>query len=377
MMRHVTSPVLRRLQDEPLAVPDTARQHLAGCARCQAAGTAIAADAAFAQARLVPGLAPDPGADPGPDLDLDREWALLQDRLREPAARAAVRDPWALPRRLAGLSVRTGTVAAVGALALGVGAAAALTTVYAPTKVAPAPVAPGDLRAIAAISGVSTSELDSLPPSGSRQLAFGSLSWTSSGPPEEVAGLAQAFRMTGLSYAPPRLPAGVGAVAKVTVQPQVTATIRFSAAAGAPVAGSTLVVTGGPGLLAQYGSAGSSGAGGKASPVTFAIGLMQRPTATSTGATAGQLEAFLLSQRSLPAALREEIRLLGTSALPVPIPAGVPVQHVTIGGAPGLLVAVPSGAATGVIWENRSGVVLGVAGATSRQDVLNVARQLG
>ena len=56
-MSHVPVPVLRRMQDEPLAVPDADRRHLAGCARCQDARRAAEADAAFA-ARV---LGPPPG----------------------------------------------------------------------------------------------------------------------------------------------------------------------------------------------------------------------------------------------------------------------------------------------------------------------------
>ena len=53
-MSHVPVPVLRRMQDEPLAVPDADRRHLAGCARCQDARRAAEADAAFAARQLGP-----------------------------------------------------------------------------------------------------------------------------------------------------------------------------------------------------------------------------------------------------------------------------------------------------------------------------------
>jgi hypothetical protein len=107
------------------------------------------------------------------------------------------------------------------------------------------------------------------------------------------------------------------------------------------------------------------------------IAEMQRPVATSTGATASQLEAFLLAQAHLPVGLAQEIRLLGTSALPVPVPAGIAEQRVSVGGASAVLLADPSGAASGVIWEGADGVVHGVAGLLDQEDVLHVARQLG
>lgn len=366
-MRHVASPVLRRLHDEPLAVSDTQRQHLAGCPRCQAGSSQIAADADRA-ARLLD----------GPDVltDTDLAWLQLQAQLREPdaTARPAVADPWSLPRRLVSASVGTGTAVAVGVVVVGVAAAAALTTVYAPTKVVPVQVSPGDVRAIAAIADIGAAGgLDGLPPSGSRQLPFGSLSWTSAGKAQKVGSVAQAVAATHLAYTPPAtLPRGVGGLASIMIQPKVTATIHFGSSAGSGVAGSSLVVTGGPAMLMQYGAAvGHSGLR------TLAIGVLQRPVATATGATAGDLENFLLSRPGLPASLVNEIRLLGTDSLPVPVPKGVPSRHVQVDGAPGVLITAPSGTGSGVLWEGRDGIVRGVAGLVGSSEVLSVAHQLG
>jgi hypothetical protein len=364
-MRHVASPVLRRLHDEPLAVSDTERQHLAGCPRCQAGSSQIAADAARA-ARLLD----------GPDVltDTDLAWLQLQAQLGEPGATARpVADPWSLPRRLVSASVGTGTAVAVGVLVVGVAAAAALTTVYAPTKVVPVQVSPGDVRAIAGIADIGAAGgLGGLPPSGSRQLPFGNLSWTSAGQAQKVSSVARAVAATHLAYSPPAaLPRGVGDPASIMVQPKVTATIHFGSGAGSGVAGSSLVVTGGPAIVVQYGSASHSGM------TTLVIGVLQRPVATATGATAGDLENFLLSRPGLPASLVNEIRLLGTDSLPVPVPRGVPSRHVQVDGAPGVLITAPSGAGSGVVWEGRDGIVRGVAGLVGSSDVLNVAHQLG
>ncbi|HEY3982341.1 MAG TPA: hypothetical protein VGM79_34160 [Streptosporangiaceae bacterium] len=371
-MSHVTSPELRRLQDEPLAVPDAARRHLATCARCQASNSQIAQNAALA-ARLLaaPAVAPD---------DTSRAWARLQQREqaseqagRPATRRAAVRVPRPRPR-LAGMSLGTGTIAVAGVLVAGTGAAVALTTVYAPTHVAPVRVSQDDFHAISTIASIGQGQLtDGLPPAGHQQLPFGELSWTA-GKATPVSSVAQARALTGLPLAAPRTrPAGVGAPAGVVVQPKVTVTVNFSASAGAGVAGSTLVITGGPGALVRYGGT----APGRSQVTTMVIAEMQRPVATSTGATAAQLEAFLLARGHLPASLAQEIKLLGTAALPVPVPAGIAEQHVRVGGSAGVLLADPSGAAAGVIWEGRDGVVHGVGGLLDREDVLNVARQLG
>src|ERR1700757_4337921 len=67
-VRHIPDGVLRRLDDEPLAVPDRVSEHLAGCGRCSARRARIADDTEQA-ARLLS----------GPQLvtDTDLAWARL------------------------------------------------------------------------------------------------------------------------------------------------------------------------------------------------------------------------------------------------------------------------------------------------------------
>jgi len=368
-MRHVSSPVLRRLVDEPRAVPDRARRHLAGCDRCQAERTEIADNAAVA-ARLLGGT-PD-------TADVDLEWILLAERLRQPGAarRTVIKNPWRVPRRLAGASIGTSTAVGVAAVAIGVGAAAALTSVYAPTHVAAVRVSQTDAQAIAKLFGLGSDQLPgSLPPSGSTKLAFGQLSWTTAGRARQVSTIAQARALTHLPYsAPATLPAGVGSPSSIAVQPQVTATVTFSQNAGPGIAGSTLEITGGPGILVQYG-----GRSGLAGLPALAIAVMDRPTASSTGATASQLETFLLSRPGMPSGLAQELRLLGNpgTTLPVPVPSGMLAQQLKIGGASAVLLTEPADAASGVIWESQDGVVHGVGGLLDSKDVLSVARQIG
>ena len=191
-MHHVPSPVLRRLVDEPLAVPDLARRHIAGCGRCRAESTEIAADAALA-ARVL-------GA-PSEVADIDLEWILLQDRLTRPAAakRPVMSRPGRMPRRLANISVGAGTAVVAGVLATGAAAAAVLTTVYAPTQVAPVRISANDLQAIESITGIG--RLSGGPqPSGSTRLAFGDLTWTTAGRAQQVSSLASASAMTHLTF---------------------------------------------------------------------------------------------------------------------------------------------------------------------------------
>ena len=368
-MRHVPSPVLRRLVDEPMAVPDRDRRHLAGCDRCQDESAEIAGDAALATRLL--GAPPDVA-------DVDLEWIMFQERLREAdaPARPVARAPRRVPRRLANVSLGTGTAVAAGVIAVGVGAAAALNSVYAPTHVAPVTVSPADLAAVENIAGLSGAQLSGgLPLSGSRQLTFGEVSWTSAGRPQQVSSIARARALTHLAFsAPATLPAGVGPASGIAVAAQVTATVRFNASAGPAIAGAALEITVGPAIVVQYGSrTGQDGL------TTLAIGVMARPVASSTGATASQLEAFLLSRPGLPPGLAQELRMLGSpgTTLPVPVPSGMSAQQLKIGGAPAVLITAPSGVASGVVWETRDGVVHGVGGLLDSGDVLSVARQIG
>ena len=281
-----------------------------------------------------------------------------------------------MPRRLANISVGAGTAVVAGVLATGAAAAAVLTTVYAPTQVAPVRISANDLQAIESITGIGG--LSGGPqPSGSTQLAFGDLTWTTAGRAQQVSSLASASAMTHLTFpTPATLPSGVGAISRIEVEPQVTATMRFSQSAGPAVAGSTLEITVGPAIAVQYG--GTSGHSGL---ITLAIAATRRPVASIGGgeraASASQLEAFLLSRPGVPAGLAQELRLLGSTTLPVPVPSGMSELLEHVGGAPAVLVTDPDGFASGVIWESRDGVVHAVGGLLDREDVLSVADQIG
>jgi hypothetical protein len=190
-----------------------------------------------------------------------------------------------------------------------------------------------------------------------------------------VSSIARASALARIAFpVPAALPTGVGAATRIMVQPQVTATIRFGQGAGSGIAGSTLQVTAGPAIAVQYGSTS-----GNTRLVTLVIVAARRPVASSAGATASQLETFLLARPGMPAALADEIRELGnpSAILPVPVPSGMWEQVEHIGGAPAVLVTDPDGFAAGVIWEDRDGIVRGVGGLLDSEDVLNVARQIG
>jgi hypothetical protein len=367
-VRHIPDGVLRRLDDEPLAVPDRVTDHLDSCERCGARRAAIAHDTErAAQLLAAPQLVPD----------VDLAWARIRRELDRGSGDAMQRRPAAVRARPAWahrVSLRTGlAIGAVGIAVAGTAAAATLTTVFAPTRVAPLSVTRNDLQAIAAVAGVGDSPAlgGFTTPAGSSTLRFGTLTWSSS-PPAPATSLALATAQAGFPvHLPSHLPAGVGAVSQLMVQPRLTATVTFNSSA-ATLTGSSVTVDAGPAVLAQYPAAGDSGV------PALAVATMRRPTAQSTGASLDQIEAFLLAQPGIPPQLTEEIRLLGnlTTTLPVPVPSGASVRSVRIAGWPGVLVADGSNAAAGVIWEDGQGLLHAVVGILDPQDVLNVARQL-
>jgi len=370
-MRHVSDGVLRRRQEEPYAVPDAAGRHLETCGRCRASSGQIAEDAALAS-RL---LAVPPVAE-----DTDAAWARLQRQLEpEPASRrpAGTGGVPRFPRPLVNIPVVTGVGVTAVLVAGGVAAAATLTTVFSPTKVATVNISHGDLRAVSNVLGLGSGPGPGSVSSGNgtQPLGFGTLRWSSSGQPGQVSSVAKATAQTHLAFrAPAHLPAGVGSLAAVLVQPRATATITFSKGIAAPVGGTRLTVTAGPAMMVQY---GGQLAGGQVP--TLGILTMRRPVATSTGATTSQLENYLLSRRGMPADLARQVRLLGNlgSVLPIPVPPGATATHLRVDGAPAVLLSFASGAASAVIWESHDGTVHAVAGLLNTQDVLNVARQIG
>jgi hypothetical protein len=370
-VRHIEDGVLRRLDDEPLAVPDRVTAHVAGCERCGVRRAQIARDTERA-ARLFS----------GPQLvpDVDLAWARLRRELESPAAgRGDTAHPSARftprRRRVPTVSLRAGlAIGAIGAVVAGTAAAATLTTIFAPTHVVPVSVTQRELRAIAAITGLGNGQVlgDLSTPNGSSTLPFGTVTW-SAGTAHPAASPAVAAAEAGFSVTlPTHLPPGVGAVQQSMVQPRATATVRFDSHAPS-LAGSSVTVEAGPGVIIDYAAAGQP------KVPTLAIATMRRPTAHSTGASLSEIEAFLLRRPGVPPQLAEEVRLLGDlrTTLPVPVPPGASRRSVQIDGEPGVLLTDSSNAAAAVVWEDSRGLLHAVVGILDSHDVLNVASQLG
>jgi hypothetical protein len=362
--------VLRRLDDEPLAVPDRVTDHAAACERCSARRAQIAqVTERAAQLLSAPQLVPD----------ADAAWARLWRELQRRPENGAKRDrpPTPVARRrtqLPRVSLRAGlALGAVAIVVAGTAAAATLSTIFAPTHVAPVSLTQSDLRALTAFLGLGDSPVlgGFSTPNGSSALRFGRVTWSSRlGHP--VSSLAQATAQTGFPMSlPARLPAGVGAVRQIIVQPQATATVAFNSSAPG-LEGSTVTVVAGPAVVAEYASPSATDL------PTLGVATMPRPTGLSSGASISRIEAFLLRQPGVPPELAEEVRLLGDlrTTLPVPVPPGAVVRSVQIAGWPGVLLADSSNAAAGVIWEDGRGMIHVVGGLLDPRDVLNVADQL-
>lgn len=370
-MRHVSDGVLRRLDDEPLAVPDRVTEHVASCARCSARHAEIAHDTERSAQLLTV---------PRHFSDIDMAWARLRRELSQPAgdhagARPQPRSDLFRRARVPRLSLRAGlAIGSVGIVIAGTAAAATWTTIFAPTHVVPLAVSQGDLRAIAAIAGFGGggSPGGFATRDGSTTLRFGSITW-SSGTPQPAATVAEASARSGFAVSlPAHLPAGVGRRQQLIVEPRMRATVTFNSNAGS-LAGRSVTIDAGPGVVAAYGAANAAGV------PTLSVATVRRPVAQSTSTSLSQIEAFLIGQRGIPPQLAAEIRLLGDlrTTLPVLVPAGASVRSVQVGDWPGVLLTDSSNAAAGVIWEDGHGLLHIVVGLLDRRDVLNVANQLG
>jgi hypothetical protein len=111
---------------------------------------------------------------------------------------------------------------------------------------------------------------------------------------------------------------------------------------------------------------------------TLVIGQTTAPTVTSTGASAADVEKYLLAQPGISPDLKSAITSIGdpTTTLPIPVPVGKATSHpVQVQGVTGLSVADSTGIGGGIIWQ-KNGMVYGVAGTLTENDLIAVADSL-
>ncbi|MGY1750183.1 hypothetical protein ACI783_13025, partial [Modestobacter sp. SYSU DS0511] len=134
--------------------------------------------------------------------------------------------------------------------------------------------------------------------------------------------------------------------------------------------GSTFRLTAGPGVAAIWSEARGLPA--------LAVGRVNAPTAESSGVPFDVARDYLLSLPGLPDSLADQLRTFtadGTT-LPLPVPAELATTSTTeVDGAEATVLASRDGLLHGVVWV-ADGIVTGVAGTISEDEVLDVARGL-
>lgn len=355
-MRHPSEGVLRRLVDEPAGVTDADRAHVAGCPTCLRA-----LDTARTEARLVGAALTTPAA-----VDTDAGWARLSTTPVAPARRARVgRGRW-------GAAVRRPAVAALSAVLLVTGAGVAAANDWLPIfqteRVDPVEV--------------TSTELVQLPDLS----AYGDLEVTREPDTEQVADAATAQERTGLAVPEvAELPEGVTGEPVHQAAGTVGATFTFSAEKAAQAAaaegevlppppagldGSTLRIEAGPGVAAVWSQ--------PTGVPTLVVARVVAPTVYSSGVPFETVRDYLLSLPGLPDGLADQLRDLSTDAatLPLPVPADLVTSSTTdVGGAEATVLTSRDGLLAAVVWVE-DGVVTGVAGSLSADELLSVAREL-
>jgi hypothetical protein len=207
--------------------------------------------------------------------------------------------------------------------------------------------------------------------------------------PQRVASLAEANQRVGFALKQPdaaTLPSGVGGEARIEVSAahqlrftfQKTKAQEYLRRVGRPdvavpdkLDGATLVINVPAAALMAYRGANQDR--------SIVVGQAGEVTAGIEGnATLDELRDYLLSLPGLPPEAVRQLRAIQDwrTTLPIPVPAAnVTWQDTTVGGAPALMLADPTGLGAGVIWQ-QGGRIYGVAGNARSEEVLRVANGL-
>ncbi|WP_104522555.1 hypothetical protein [Blastococcus atacamensis] len=362
-MRHPSEGVLRRLVDEPAGVPDADRSHVAACSTCLRALDEVRADAELVGAALTTSGAAA--------VDADAAWARFSAAPAAPAPTPAFRPAPAARNRWRS-AVRRPAVAALGATVLltgaGVAAANDWLPIFSAERIDPVQVTSADLVQIPDLS------------------AYGDLQFTREPDPEQVPDAATAQERTGLAVPEVgALPEGVTGDPTYQAAGLVEATFTFSAARAAQAAaaegevlppppagldGSMLRLQAGPGVAAMW-----------AQPTgvpTLVVARVGAPTVASSGVPFETVRDYLLSLPGLPDGVADQLRSLSPDAgtLPLPVPAELVTSSTAdVDGTEATVLTSRDGLFAGVVWVE-DGVMTGVAGTLSADELLSVARGL-
>jgi hypothetical protein len=358
-MRHPSEGVLRRLVDEPDGVTVDERAHVASCPTCLRALESARADARRIDAALATSVA----------VDTDTAWARLS--ATAPADRAPVRSIGSGRSRWRS-AVRRPVVAAVSAAVLvggaGVAAANDWLPIFRTEAVDPVTVSSTDLVQVPDLS------------------AYGDLVVTEEPDPQPVADAATAEELTGLAVPDvAELPEGVTGEPSYQAADVVRGTFTFSAEKAAQAAaaegedlppvppgldGSVLRIEAGPGVAAVWSQ--------PTGMPTLVVARVGAPKVDSTGVRFETVRDYLLSLPGIPADLAKQLRDLSPQGgtLPLPVPAELVTSSTAdVNGSEATVLTSHDGLFAGVVWVE-DGVMTGVAGSVSADELLSVARGL-
>jgi hypothetical protein len=359
-MRHPTDGVLRRLVDEPAGVADTDRVHVASCPTCLRGLDAVRADAQLVGSALAPATT---------GIDTDVAWARLSTTTAAPARRQA---PTGAGRHRWRTAVRRPAVAALSAVVVLTGAGVAAANDWLPIfqtqRVDTVEVTSTDLVQVPDLS------------------AYGDLEVTQEPDPQQVADAETALERTGLAVPEvSELPGGVTGAPAYQVAGTVSATFTFSAEKAAQAAaaagevlppppagldGSSLRLEAGPGVAAVWSQ--------PTGVPTLVVARVGAPKVYSSGVPFETVRDYLLSLPGLPAGLADQLRDLSADGgtLPLPVPAELVTSSTAdVGGTEATVLTSRNGLFAGVVWV-QDGVMTGVAGSLSADELLSVARGL-
>jgi hypothetical protein len=357
-MRHPSEGVLRRLVDEPAGVTDDERAHVASCATCL-----DALDRARADARLVGSALTAPAG----VVDTDAAWARLSATTTAAPVRqaSAGRGRWRTTIRRPAVAALSAVVLLTGA---GVAAANDWLPIFQTERVDPVEVTSTELVQVPDLS------------------AYGDLQVTQEPDTEQVAHAATALERSGLAVPEvSALPEGVTGEPVYQVAGVVGATFTFSAEKAAQAAaaegevlppppagldGSSLRLEAGPGVAAVWSQ--------PTGVPTLLVARVVAPKVYSSGVPFETVRDYLLSLPGLPEGLADQLRDLSADGgtLPLPVPAELVTSSTTdVGGVQATVLTSRNGLFAGVVWVE-DGVMTGVAGSLSADELLSVAGDL-
>lgn len=409
MNRHPSQATLRRILDEPDAVPMGDRQHAASCRRCGQASQAMAAAAAMAVASLA-ASGPDPEALPALRRLRQSEPAVVParpgmlERLRDAAMFDVAR------RRVLRLGAVGTTVALLLGTLVATGAAGNLIKIFEPDNFVAVPIditsllseGQGSLPDLGGFGSIHVLQQPSVTmtnsaaaaatASGLHLLVTGSLPGSVKGQPRYLAvgpgsasftfdAQAASGTASRLGKPMPAIPAGLdGAVLTLDGGPLVVETVGSQPGLGGLLpaeAGDGVGASPDPKLGPGHGPGHGLGLLGSLGGIPqLVIVQMKAPVLYSDHLSVTQYEDALLSMPGVPPALAAQIRSLGdlSSTLPIPIPTNLASSHAAdINGAPGLVIGDTTGIASAVIWQ-RNGQVYAVVGSLTDAQVVAIAR---